>query len=163
MKHSIRGLALGVLPLLLTVAACKRDTVAPATSSSQPATTAPVGDRSPAKPEPYTALDAWDGPALRSVHNFATKKVVFHAATPTPGYQFTFDGAVVEQGKRRLQFTLLQPAASAAQAQVVTDTVCEVDEDKVAGDAATLVVIRRMQQDAHYIVAPAYMAAMSQQ
>jgi hypothetical protein len=142
--------------------ACQHDSKSP--SATAPAAAAkPVADTGPAKAEPYTVIDAWDGPALKCVHNFATKKVVFHATTPTPGYQFTFDGAVTEQGTRKLQFTLLQPAQNAVQAQVMTDTVCEVDEDKVAGDAATLVAIRRMQQDAHYIVAPPYVVAMSRQ
>lgn len=147
----------------LASSACQHDSKSPAAATQGAAAAKPVADTRPAKAEPYTVIDAWDGPALKCVHNFATKKVVFHATTPTPGYQFTMDGVVTEQGTRKLQFTLLQPAAGAAQAQVVTDTVCEVDEDKVAGDAATLVVIRRMQQDAHYIVAPAYVAAMSQQ
>ena len=34
---------------------------------------------------------------------------------------------------------------------------------KVAGDASTLIAIRRMQQDAHYLVAPPYVVAMSRQ
>ena len=148
------------MPLWLQ--ACGHESKSPAAAPPNPVATKPA-DNGPAKAEPYTVIDAWDGPALKCVHNFATNKVVFHATTPTPGYQFTFDGPVTEQGTRKLQFTLLEPAPNTVQAQVVTDTVCEVDEDKVSGDASTLIAIRRMQQDAHYLVAPPYVVAMSRQ
>jgi len=117
----------------------------------------------PAKAEPFTVVDAWGGPALRAQRNFATRKVVFHAAAPTAGYQLSVDGIDTEGPVRRIKLTLLQPANGTAVAQVVTDTTCEIEDAQVDDRAKMQVVVRCMQKDAHYLVAPPWAVAMTQQ
>jgi len=167
-----RGSLLRGLPctlLLLVASACtKAPTPTPAgkPSADKPA---PKPADKPAdtpgemqKGEPFAQVDAWDGPAARSEHNFASKQIVLHFAAPTAAYAATLDEIVVEGGVRKIKVTLLQPASDAVVATVVTDTACVIDEAKLAGKEPMQVVVRRMQKGAQYLVAPPWVLAMTQ-
>ena len=115
------------------------------------------------KAEPFVAVDAWNGPAFRCQRNFATKTLVFHVDAPTAGYQLLLDGIETEGAVRKIKLTLLQPAQGAAAAQAVTDTTFALDEAKVDDRVKTRIVVRCMQKDAQYLVAPPWNLAMTQQ
>ena len=114
----------------------------------------------PAAAPAFVQLAAWNGPAARAEHDPAGKRWLFHFAAPTAGYQLTVDGVAVDGRTRIVQLTLLQPAMNAVQAQVVTDVNVAVDDEKLAGAESVVVVVRRMQTDAQYLVAPAYDRAL---
>src|SRR5262249_61663857 len=95
-------------------------------------------------------------------HDAAGKRWVFHFAAPTAGYQLTVDGVAVDGKTRKVQLTLLQPATNVVVAQVVTDANVAVDDSKLAGAEPVVVVVRRMQTDAQYLVAPAHEPALQQ-
>ncbi|GDY03417.1 hypothetical protein LBMAG49_27460 [Planctomycetota bacterium] len=147
--------------LTIVLFACSKD--AAPVGQKMPGSQTTGAANAPAKAEPFTVIDSWNGPVLTCMHNFATKQVVFHAQTPTAGYSMTFDGASVEGGKRKFRITLLQPSADTLQAQVVTDTILQVDEAALAAAESATVAVRCMQVGAHYLVEPAYVVAMSQQ
>jgi hypothetical protein len=88
---------------------------------------------------------------------------VFHADAPTAGYQLLLDGIETEGAVRQIKLTLLQPAQGTAVAQVVTDTTFALDDAKVDDRVRTQVVVRCMQKDALYLVAPPWNIAMTQQ
>jgi hypothetical protein len=150
--------------LVLACLGCSKPEAAPKESAAPTPKASGAADApAPAKAEPFTVVDAWGGPALRAQRNFATRKLVFHAAAPTAGYELSVDGFDTEGAVRRIKLLLLQPANGAAVAQVVTDTTCEIDDAQVDDRAKMQVVVRCMQKGAQYLVAPPWTLAMTQQ
>jgi hypothetical protein len=133
----------------------------------RPSSAAASGDHKapapPTAPAPgFVQVAGWNGPAARAEHDASGKRWVFHFAAPTAGYQLTLDGVAVDGRTRKVQLTLLQPAMTAVVAQVVTDANVAVDDSKLAGAEPVVVVVRQMQTDAQYLVAPAYDPALQQ-
>jgi hypothetical protein len=164
----VQGSFLRWLPgtLLLTLFACERSPDSPPTAQKPSLATQeprPTPPPQPAKAVPFEPIDAWDGPELRSEHNFATKQIVIHFATPTSGYHVVLDGIAVEGQKRLVRLTLLQPAASEVLKQAVTDTTITIDDDKLISPEPLVVVIRRMQTGVQYATMPPYVHAMNGQ
>jgi hypothetical protein len=149
---------------VLALPGCERPSAA-ATSGDHQAPAPPPAPGPPSAPDSapgFAQVAGWNGPAARAEHDAAGKRWVFHFAAPTAGYQLTLDGVAVVGKTRKVQLTLLQPAMQAVVAQVVTDANVAVDDSKLAGAEPVIVIVRRMQTDAQYLVAPAYDPALLQ-
>src|SRR5262252_3152519 len=153
-RHQASDLArVFIIAGVLALPGCER----PPFGVMEPPAPPPSG---PAAAPAFVQLASWNGPAARAEHDPAGKRWVFHFAAPTAGYKLTLDGVAVDGKTRIVQLTLLQPAMNAVQAQVVTDVNVAVDDQKLAGAGPVVVVVRRMQTDAQYLVAPAYDRAL---
>ncbi|MBL8753365.1 MAG: hypothetical protein JNK15_08700 [Planctomycetes bacterium] len=149
-------------PILLVVAllaACACSKPAPATPTPAPnPTPAPVPQK--ATPTPFTKVQEWTGPEIAAARPAADGPLVVTVAAPTPGYTLTLDTVAVQGGMREVQVTLLQPAADAPVARVVTELELVVDAAKLAGSEPLAVAVRQMQVGCHYLVAPPWARAV---
>jgi hypothetical protein len=150
---------------ILAFPGCQKPSEAATNGDHEASAPPPAPVPAPASPG-FAQIAGWNGPAARAEHDAAGKRQVFHFAAPTAGYQVTLDGVAFDGTTRKVQLTLLQPAMTAVVAQVVTDASVAVDDAKLAGAepvvVPVVVVVRRMQTDAHYFVAPPYEPALQQ-